>query len=370
MRNILVVISVVFVFVQCEQYFVPDIETQSSSYVFEGMLTNIEGTHVIKISKSQSVDQDSMDILAGGFTVFIEGDDGTIFDTREKYLGMYYTRAFQKGTPGVSYRMKAISPGGKIYYSNWELLNAVAPIDSVNFSYGKKEILLFAEGIGYYGASMRGSNIVVTSKTQGFSPYNKYEYDLVFQNMQTYPTLPFPTTYHVGRPAFSVNYDYISVSNGNLYQNKTIEDHLVGFIPESDMTQEIVIPEVELDDEGLPIYPKSDIRYYQAGVLVKVKQYSLSEVGYNFWNAVRGQKEASGQIFDPVNSQVIGNIYCATDSTEQVFGYFGASGVVEKDAFTYLLSIKDEVRGKDIDYFPDLSRNMHSVTPPDFWVYY
>ena len=77
----------------------------------------------------------------------------------------------------------------------------------------------------------------------------------------------------------------------------------------------------------------------------------------------------SGQIFDPVESQIIGNMYCANDTTEQVFGYFGASSVQENSGFIHL-DYNNKVRNKNVIYFPELDRNLLSNSPPDFWVFY
>jgi hypothetical protein len=322
MRSInFVLMFVVLLFASCEQYYVPEIDTQNSCLVFEGFITDVSGSHVIKISKSQSLNQDSVFEKASGFTVFIEDDKGTMLDTREKYPGMYYTRAFQQGVVGNKYRMVATSPQGKIYYSTWELLTKVAPIDTVYGVFAEENILLYNETAGYYEETLRGVQIVTSSKTLGYSPYNRYEYDLVFQTLQMYPTTPFSTLYYIARPAFSERYDFVSVANGNLYSNNNIVDHAVDFVDDRKMNVQIVIPEEEFDESGKPIYEEGDIDFYQVGFLARINQYSLSEKGYKFWDAIYKQRNASGQIFDPVESQIIGNIYCLQDTTELVYGF-------------------------------------------------
>jgi hypothetical protein len=66
---------------------------------------------------------------------------------------------------------------------------------------------------------------------------------------------------------------------------------------------------------------------------ILIKQYSLTQQAYDYWENVKEQLEGAGSIFSPPPSQIIGNVYNIDDDTELVLGYFQVSAVTEKRFF-------------------------------------
>jgi hypothetical protein len=66
---------------------------------------------------------------------------------------------------------------------------------------------------------------------------------------------------------------------------------------------------------------------------ILIKQYSLTQQAYDYWENVKEQLEGAGSIFSPPPSQIIGNVYNIDDDTELVLGYFQVSAVREKRFF-------------------------------------
>ncbi|HWB26844.1 MAG TPA: DUF4249 domain-containing protein [Chitinophagaceae bacterium] len=67
--------------------------------------------------------------------------------------------------------------------------------------------------------------------------------------------------------------------------------------------------------------------YYYGKHYIEMKQLSLTENAYEFWNQYGKQTTATGGILDPIPSSIQGNIYSLNDSTELALGYFEASDV-------------------------------------------
>jgi hypothetical protein len=61
-----------------------------------------------------------------------------------------------------------------------------------------------------------------------------------------------------------------------------------------------------------------------------VKQYSLTEAAYTYWNNLRKNNSEVTDIFGKQPAIVNGNIYNVNDSLELVLGYFGVSAVTIK----------------------------------------
>jgi hypothetical protein len=66
---------------------------------------------------------------------------------------------------------------------------------------------------------------------------------------------------------------------------------------------------------------------------VLVTQYALDSSAYNYWNAMKGNTENMGSIFDPQPNMTRGNIHCVSDPSETVIGYIGAGNSQQQRIF-------------------------------------
>jgi hypothetical protein len=82
-----------------------------------------------------------------------------------------------------------------------------------------------------------------------------------------------------------------------------------------------------------------------------VRQYSLTQAGYNFLTLMQQNTESLGSIFDAQPSQITGNIHSLTNPAEQVIGYVSAGTVQQQRLFIsreQILSTFDyQCAGKD-----------------------
>ena len=63
------------------------------------------------------------------------------------------------------------------------------------------------------------------------------------------------------------------------------------------------------------------------GLVFELQQNSISADAYRFYSEAREQLSSDGRLFDPVASQVHGNIMCITDELYPVCGVFFASDI-------------------------------------------
>jgi hypothetical protein len=66
---------------------------------------------------------------------------------------------------------------------------------------------------------------------------------------------------------------------------------------------------------------------------ILVKQYSLNEEEYDFWERIQNISGNVGNLYDVTPMAVYGNIECCDDPGEKVLGYFSVSAVTEKRMF-------------------------------------
>jgi len=68
--------------------------------------------------------------------------------------------------------------------------------------------------------------------------------------------------------------------------------------------------------------------YYRYSILVK--QMSVSERAYVFWNGLKSNNQTAGGLFDSQPVDVESNVSCLSNSNQIVLGYFGVSSVKSK----------------------------------------
>jgi hypothetical protein len=99
---------------------------------------------------------------------------------------------------------------------------------------------------------------------------------------------------------------------------------------------------------------------------IEVTQQSLTEEAYTYWLNLRKTTETVGGLFDPMPSEVLGNLTCETDAGEPVIGFFTGGGlskeriyIVPSDLpddypqFNFPYCTIDTLFNKDIPKWPD-----------------
>jgi hypothetical protein len=71
--------------------------------------------------------------------------------------------------------------------------------------------------------------------------------------------------------------------------------------------------------------------YFKYSILIK--QYGLTQDAFEYWTSLAKTTEGTGSLFDPLPSQITGNIKNTKDAQELVFGYFSASVEQQKRIF-------------------------------------
>jgi hypothetical protein len=85
---------------------------------------------------------------------------------------------------------------------------------------------------------------------------------------------------------------------------------------------------------------------------IKVQQRALTLEAYEFWTQLKKSTESLGGLFDPLPSQVLGNLHSADNSSEPVLGYFSGGQVDSKRIFIPARDIPRELRLPPIQLCP------------------
>jgi len=105
------------------------------------------------------------------------------------------------------------------------------------------------------------------------------------------------------------------------------------------------------------------------GWIVTIHQYGISKKSYDFQELLNKQFSAEGSLFDPVLTQVYGNIHCKTDPSKIALGFFDLNSYCQHRYYLYLGTGPDnQVVQRRINEYYDIPDNGYMIgTYPVFW---
>jgi len=286
----------------CIEPFEPVIEESAEVMVINGMITDQPGVHYVEISRSTPYNEPLYEPL-GGCVVTVTDENGEIIHFLENEIGKYSANLSGSFLAvGKSYSVHVITPNQKEYRSDYDILTACPPIDTIYYEVeirGTSNPDFSLGGIQFYmdltGRASDSRNFMwqLEETWEHHAPYlGRYIYwggeamfDPTYDILKCYETLPIRELHTASTRHLSVN--ALKRNSLNFVSNET--DRL-------------------------------RIKYS-----LLVKQQSLSENTYEYWEKIESQSNDSGGLYETQPSSAIGNIYNTTDPDEIVLGVFYAT---------------------------------------------
>jgi hypothetical protein len=299
----------------CIDPYTPNIKNYNSLLVVEGLITNENSSYNIKLCRTTGQNTLAPEKVTDA-NVFISEEDGTKTHLQNFGDGIYKTDSTSfSGIVGKRYTLQILTSDGKEYKSEECTMIPVAGIDSVYYEKGE-------EISEIQGELDTGIKIFLnTADVTGMNQYFRWTFEEVWKF-----ALPFPQQYI---------YHYIKDTT---YSFESVP------VPESvcwkrNKSGEIITSSIfhggvnYINKQPIQfIAPaKTDRLTHQYSILVK--QYSVSEKEYDFWNNLKKVSETGGDIFDSQPYKVISNIHNVNDAGEMVLGYFEVSAIARKRIF-------------------------------------
>jgi hypothetical protein len=112
-----------------------------------------------------------------------------------------------------------------------------------------------------------------------------------------------------------------------------------------------------------------------------IDQYGTSKESYEFHDKLNSQFSAAGSLFDPVQTQIEGNILCTTTPSKKVFGFFDLNSYQQYRYYFYLNPPPGKYIERQIFRYPNIpvtgrvnaipktkeEPNPPTIKPPDWW---
>jgi hypothetical protein len=322
----------------CIDPFSANLKGVESLLVVNALLTNENRSYTVDLSRTRQT-QDTEPVMVSGAHVSIRDKNGhssTLYETR---AGIYKTDSLLfQGETGNSYILYIKTPDGTEYESDPCIMYPVKQIDTIYFNEDQ-------EFQNNGSVIQDGIRIFIDSENNGDGKYLRWIYNEWWKF-----SIPTPK-----------RYDYI-----NEHTIPAIDQikQVCYCYNESD---EIIIHSTESAQSNR--IEKEPILFIASGMSdrlliqysIEIKQLSLSETEYQFWEQMKLINESGGDIFEKQPFSIVSNIHNKNNPDEPVLGYFQVSAVEKKRIYI----TREDIAGLDIPVYTYDCEKL-AVGPDDF----
>ncbi len=295
-----------------EPYSPPEIEAIENILVVDGFINSTDNTASVRLTQAAALSDGQTSYPELDATVMVEEENGSTFFLTEQGDGNYYTSGNINLDVTKKYRLHITTSSQKQYFSDFIDVKPTAEIDSITWRPTDRR---------------DGINIYVNSHDD--NPENIY-YQWTFQETWEYT---------------AGNYSMYKLVNGEVELNN--QNLYMCWL--SKPSTEINIASTEhlssnlVRDYQLIFIPKGGEKISRKYSVI-VEQRNLTKEAFDFWTQLKKTTENLGTLFDPLPSQVLGNLHSQTDGNEPVLGYFSGGSVSKKRIFIEIGDLPSDLR--------------------------
>lgn len=308
----------------CVEPYEPSVTKQVTNYlVVDAVINSTDGSASVNLTRTLPLYADEPVPRELNATVNIEDQEGAVYPLSEIGNGIYEQSGLAVDTD-KQYRLRIRTADNQEYLSQFIPVKNSPPIDSI-----------------FWLPESDGTRIFVnTHDDSGNSRYYKWTYQETWEYSS-----PFASTLKLvdGQVITRHPSEYINVCWRSFISNNI----LVG-------------SSIKLQNDIISHYPLVFIPRQSTRLVRKysilVRQQTITEEAYEYWLQLQQTTESLGSLFDPMPSQINGNIYNASNPSEPVLGFFSAGSTAEKRIFIEKFELPEHLW-----YFPRSSCAYDSI---------
>ncbi len=352
--SITLFLLIIVSFTSCVEWFDPEIDSFDDVLVVEGLLTDKEEKHLVKLSKSSPYSNQQEYNAVESAQVYVTDQFGNDYLFYEEEAGFYYSDNDFHAQKGVSYTL-TVEYDDNVYVSNEQVLSNPLTVDSLIVNWETREELV----TDFYGdivlEEVEGAAVYADIKNpEGGFPMLRFEPVLLVQYVLAEADTEDPD-YFFCRRKYKLDDKINLTTTAYESDNSSSNFHNVGFV--KDVFR--VVPHVD-----------TLVFKMRSRRILILRQYALNQESFSFYRELKKHLESEGELFDPMPSQLKGNISCITDPDKQALGFFEVSSY---SSATYVFSPEplnsdnhDLWEINDLDFLPDFEVSLG--TYPEHWV--
>lgn len=375
MRSIFIILFLYCLLVSCYKPYDPYIVATDTIVVVDGLITNEVASYHIRLSYALPFDSKFNFMPLYSALVSVNDELGNHYPFMEKSNGLYISDSTKfTGHPGGIYIVNIETPDGEIYASSPQRLETKIYTDSV---YAEAEYQKTISRFNQLIVTVRGANIMldIKSKTDTL-PHFRFTSNMVKQYFYTLnipPPSPYPPQYSFFCWQTENSNSDINLTNKEYSINSSLINRQgVYFLDDQMFVNGIVYglgsKQPDLSYKGVPTDDSKS--YTVSRRILYLNQYILNNETYLYYKSMDELLRSEGKLFDPIASQLRGNIRCTTDPDKKVFGFFEASSISRTSYTVGYRMQHDEYSIKKIPYIMPPTLNGCKVNKaPAFWIY-
>ncbi len=309
--KILLFLSIIY-YSCIERYYPEDYIKKNSKIVVDALITDLSENQKIKLSKSNLPGNEEF-LPLSNCQVIVKDENKNEFIFTENitapgtYEGIINLNLLKEGTQLMLYFM---TEDGEEYISDFEEYIPCPEIDSVYHELQYKPTEDPDVTLAGYQFFV---DLLATEKD---SRYYRIQIDETWEYHSDWPIKNFYDINGVYRSLVVTDYSLFTC-----YKTIPVDEIFILNTSGLEQNQYYKLPLHFVSDETQRLL-------YQYSLLIK--QYSLSESAYTFWENLKKNNQESGGLFDSQPVLVKGNIHNVNNQREEVLGYFGLSSINQK----------------------------------------
>jgi hypothetical protein len=334
LRLLFYIIILQFLLTSCEEIYRPEMDTVSGHLVVDAKITNDISKSYVHLSRTRSFyDVQPVREVTGAILSLVELG-GRAIDGHETSPGYYSFDTAPKS--GKQYFLR-INIMNSIYESKAVMMPPLPKITNFYTSHVESTVIV---------KNNSGSPTTYTRLARALNvdlPMTDSLNHYLF-NVRTLLEWTFDVNYK--KPGlFPSTYGWWSFQKNDVF-------HLVG---PKDLSEpgKIIKHQLEtLSYDSISALHRDTL--VMKGWIIFIDQYGIPKESYDYHKQLNSQFAATGSLFDPIQTQVYGNILCKTNTLEKVYGYLDLNSYQQVRYFLILNKPPGETRQRQLFRFPEI----------------
>ncbi len=298
---IIVFLASLFTVIGCvEPFSPPEVNSDEGYLVIDGFLNMGSDTSRIELSHTQNTNAQTSVLSEPGAKVTVEGEKGETFAFAEKGNGSYYLPPYAFSM-AQKYRLRVKTRVGGEYLSDYVEVKNTPAIDAIEGKLDTQQDAMVMQ--------------VNTHDATNSTRFYRWKFEETWEYRAAFYSSLEIVKGVIDYRKDDINLCWRTVKSSNILLGSTIK-----------LSQDII---KDLPITTVPI--STNKLYIKYSILVK--QYGLTQDAFEYWTSLAKTTEGTGSLFDPLPSQITGNIRSTTNPKELVFGYFSAAVEQKKRIF-------------------------------------
>jgi hypothetical protein len=385
LRTVILILTIITgLMTSCSKVYDPHVDASQNVLVVDGRITTKTDAYHVVLTYAKPFNSSEKDTPVSGAIVYVTDDLGNSFKFNERDKGDYVSDSLQfTGQPGHIYRLHIVTPDGAEYESDPQKIFPKVDPDNVYAEFDNEEILDSYSGLK---VNTHGADILVdiSNHSDTFPRFRitsnlvtqYYYYETISIDIHTKYIFEFYCWQTINA---NTNID---MTGGEYFLNSaSIKKFPVCFLDDNNNIWAVIYDcKVNMADTTGTALAAGYQSYEINHRILYLNQYTISNDTYLYYKSLNEQMQSEGKLFDPVASQLTGNIKCISDLEKKAIGFFEASAVSSSE---YVVDFRDlessqptlikepyilppELNGCQINRL-GIGSIHHNV--PSFWIY-